>query len=213
MSYYSRKGRERFANRIPKYERELENKKNNSYATKLIDEDRGIKRIVQYVDDPGNSSALAKVRQMSERSKSRKNSPRNSDEELENTEKNRLLFKEQKFEEEEPVRKKDHFFSRKKVHFGEKNNNNTIDNIKIKRITDIDDDKDKNNTMEPLEQIHTFNEYKPKKIDFIKSTKILTKMMMKTIIEMLLVVIGRKKINGMIINIIILEMRIQMILI
>ena len=163
MSYYSRKNRGRFANRMPKYERDLEDKKNNSYATKLIDEDRGIKRVVQYVDDPGNSSALAKVRQMSERSKSRKNSPRNSDEELENTEKNRLLFKEQKFEEEEPVRQKGHFFSRKKVHFGEKNNNNTIDNIKIKKITDIDDDKDKNNTMEPLEQIHTFNEYKPKK--------------------------------------------------
>ena len=163
MSYYSRKNRGRFANRMPKYERDLEDKKNNSYATKLIDEDRGIKRVVQYVDDPGNSSALAKVRQMSERSKSRKNSPRNSDEELENTEKNRLLFKEQKFEEEEPVRQKGHFFSRKKVHFGEKNNNNTIDNIKIKKITDIDDDKDKNNTMEPLEQVHTFNEYKPKK--------------------------------------------------
>lgn len=106
MSYYSRKNRGRFANRMPKYERDLEDKKNNSYATKLIDEDRGIKRVVQYVDDPGNSSALAKVRQMSERSKSRKNSPRNSDEELENTEKNRLLFKEQKFEEEEPERKR-----------------------------------------------------------------------------------------------------------
>ena len=163
MSYYSRKNRERFANRIPKYERDLENKKNESYSTKLIDEDRGIKRIVQYVDDPDNSSALARVRKMSETSKSRRNSPKNSDEELENTEKNRLLFKDQKFEEEEPVRKKDHFFNRKKVHFGEKNNNNTIDSIKFKRITDMDDYKDKNNTMEPIEQVHTLNEYKPKK--------------------------------------------------
>ena len=163
MSYYSRKNRERFANRMPKYEREIENKKDNSYATKLIDEDRGIKRIVQYVDDPYNSSALAKVRKMSEKSKSRGNSPRNSDEELENTKKNRLLFKNQKFEEEEPVRKKGHFFSRKKVHFGERNNNNTIDNIKMKRITDEDDYKMKNNTMEPIEQIHTINEYRPKK--------------------------------------------------
>ena len=163
MSYYSRKNRGRFTNRMPKYERDLENKKNNSYASKLIDEDRGIKRIVQYVDDPDNSSALARVRKMSESSKSRRNSPKNSDEELENTEKNRLLFKGQKYEEEEPVRKKGRFFDRKKVHFGEKNNNNTIDNIKIKRITDTDDYKAKNNTMEPIEQVHTINENKPKK--------------------------------------------------
>ena len=163
MSYYSRRNRERVANRMPKYERELENKKNNSYATQLIDEDRGIKRIVQYVDDPEQSFALKRVRKMSETSKSRKNSPKNSDEELENTEKNRLLFKEQKFEEEEPTRKKGHFFSRKKVHFGEKNNNNTIDNIKIRRITDIDEDKANNNTMEPIEQVNTINEYKPKR--------------------------------------------------
>ena len=61
------------------------------------------------------------------------------------------------------------------MHFDGKNNNNAIDNIKIKGITDIEDDKDKNNTMEPIEQIHTFNEYRPKKIDFIKRKKILTK--------------------------------------
>jgi hypothetical protein len=114
MSYYSRKNREKVANRMPKYERDLENKKNNSYASKLIDEERGLKRIVQYVDDPDNSSALARVRKMSESSKSRRNSPKNSDEELENTEKNRLLFKGQKYEEEEPVRKKGRFFDRKK---------------------------------------------------------------------------------------------------
>ena len=166
MSYYSRKNRGRFTNRMPKYERDLENKKNNSYASKLIDEERGLKRIVQYVDDPDNSSALARVRKMSESSKSRRNSPKNSDEELENTEKNRLLFKGQKYEDEEPVRKKGRFFDRKKVHFGEKKNNNTIDNIKIKRITDIDDYKAKNNTVEPKEQVHTINEYKPKKNRF-----------------------------------------------
>ena len=90
MSYYSRKNRGRFTNRMPKYERDLENKKNNSYASKLIDEDRGIKRIVQYVDDPDNSSALARVRKMSESSKSRRNSPKNSDEELENTERTKI---------------------------------------------------------------------------------------------------------------------------
>ena len=163
MSYYSRKNKGRFANRMPKYERDIEDTKNITYAKELIDEDRGIKRIVQYVDDPEKSYALARVRKMSETSKSRRNSPKNSDEELENTEKNRLLFKEQKYEEEEPVRKKDNYFNRKKVHFGEKNNNNTIDNIKIKRITDIDDYKAKNNTVEPKEQVHTINEYKPKK--------------------------------------------------
>ena len=43
------------------------------------------------------------------RSKSRENSPRNSNEKLETTEKNRLLFKYQKFGEEEPVRKRSLF--------------------------------------------------------------------------------------------------------
>lgn len=58
------------------------------------------------------------------------------------------------------------------MHFVEKNNNNIIDYIKIKRITDIVEDKVKNNTLGPIEQIHI------KKTDFIKSMKILTKIMM-----------------------------------
>ena len=64
------------------------------------------------------------------------------------------------------------------MQFNEKNNNNTIDNIKIKRITDLDEDKDKNNTMKPIEQIHTFNEYIPKKNRFYQTHEDTNKKMM-----------------------------------
>ena len=89
--------------------------------------------------------------------------------------KNILLFKEQKFDKEEPVRKKGHFFSRKKLHFDEKNNNNTIDNININRITDIGDDKDKIILWNPQNKYMHLMNIDLKKIDFIKRKKILTK--------------------------------------
>lgn len=155
-------------NRMPRYKQELEENKNASYAAKLIDNDRITKRIVQYVDDPENSNAIAKIRRLSEKSKSRRNSPKNSDEEIENTEKNRLLFKNEKEEEERPIfrgglRK---FHNNKKVHFDGGKNNKTIDNIRIKKLTDEDEDdvKPKNNNIEynkPKSIIH-FDDYKTK---------------------------------------------------
>ena len=56
--------------------------------------------------------------------------------------------------------------------------------------------------MEPIEQIHTFNEYRPKKNRFYQTQEDTNKKMMYIVVEILLVVIGQKKINGMIINII-----------
>ena len=164
MSYLRAYGNDknRASNRIPKYQRSLEDNKNNLYSSNKVDDNKITKTIVQYQDDPEKSSALARVRKMSEQSKSRKNSPKNSDEEVENTEKNRLLFKNDKEEEEEePVfRKKEPKESRKKVHFGEKGkekNNNTIDNIRIKKIDDIDDEIiPKNNTQEEIKQVDNY---------------------------------------------------------
>ena len=164
MSYMRRYGnnQNRTSNRIPKYQRTLEDNQNNLYGSNQEDDNKITKTIVQYQDDPEKSSALARVRKMSEQSKSRKNSPKNSDEEVENTEKNRLLFKNDKGEEEEePVfRKKDPKQFRKKVHFGEKGeekNNNTIDNIRIKKIDDIDDEFiPKNNTQEEINKVDNY---------------------------------------------------------
>ena len=56
--------------------------------------------------------------------------------------------------------------------------------------------------MEPIEQIYTFNEYRPKKNRFYQTQEDTNKKMMYIVVEILLVVIGQKKINGMIINII-----------
>ena len=166
MSYRNRGNDNRnIPSRLSRYRRELEEKKNNSYATQPTNDDKITKRIVQYVDDPEKSSAIAEVRRLSEKSKSRRNSPKNSDEELENTEKNRLLFKNEK-EEEEPFKKKEPKFGRKKVHFGEKNNN-TIDNIRIKKLGDLDDEDvvPKNNTIEEINPtpITHIDDYKSKK--------------------------------------------------
>ena len=152
----------RASNRIPKYRRNLEDNKYNLYSSNQEEDNKITKTIVQYQDDPEKSSALARVRKMSEQSKSRRNSPKNSDEEVENTEKNRLLFKNNKEEEEEePVfRKRESKQSRKKVHFGEKGeekNNNTIDNIRIKKIDDLDDEiAPKNNTQEEIKQVDSY---------------------------------------------------------
>ena len=82
MSYLRTYGnnKNRASNRIPKYQRSLEDNKNNLYSSNKIDDNKITKTIVQYQDDPEKSSALARVRKMSEQSKSRKNSPKNSDE-------------------------------------------------------------------------------------------------------------------------------------
>ena len=61
--------------------------------------------------------------------------------------------------------------------------------------------------MEPIEQIHTFNEYRPKKNRFYQTQEDTNKKMMYIVVEILLVVIGQKKINGMIINIINIQKR------
>ena len=152
----------RASNRLPRYRRNLEDNKNNQYSSNQAEDNKITKTIVQYQDDPEKSSALARVRKMSEQSKSRRNSPKSSDEEVENTEKNRLLFKNNKEEEEEePVfKKKEPKKSLRKVHFGEKGeekNNNTIDNIRIKKIDDIDDEIiPKNNTQEEIRQVDSY---------------------------------------------------------
>jgi len=47
--------------------------------------------------------------------------------------------------------------------------------------------------MEPIEQIYTFNEYRPKKNRFYQTQEDTNKKMMYIIVEILLVVIGQKK--------------------
>ena len=158
----------------------------------LLDNPGTTNRIVQYRDDPNKSSALAEIKRLSIRAR-KQNSSKDINKELEementleNTEKNRLLFKnikEEKDDEDkiykkekgknEEIPQKGKFISfkrpnysllkRKKVHFMDsKLNNNTSDNIRINKENENDFNINTNKTNNTINNLNVIDNYRNK---------------------------------------------------